>query len=171
KYYEETPHENIGEINPTRDIFELNLLKMMFKRNKPVLGVCKGMQMINVALGGDLYQDVISQCETELIQHKQRAKITDTTHSICVKAGTTLHRMISKENEYVNSYHHQAVRRLGENLIVTSYATDGMIEAIESTVHTFLIGVQLHPECLIVSEDSDFLTLYESFIHHCRKKK
>src|SRR5699024_287701 len=59
KYYEETPHENIGEINPTRDIFELNLLKMMFKRNKPVLGVCKGMQIIKVALSRDLYQDVI----------------------------------------------------------------------------------------------------------------
>ena len=171
KYYEETPHENIGEINPTRDIFELNLLKMMFKRNKPVLGVCKGMQMINVALGGDLYQDVISQCETELIQHKQRAKITYPTHPIYVKAGTKLYRMIRKKNVYVNSYHHQAVRRLGENLIVSSYATDGIIEAIESTVHSFVIGVQWHPECLIVSEDSDFLTLYESFIHHCRKKK
>src|SRR5699024_2245097 len=117
KYYDETPHEKIGEINPTRDIFELNLLKIMFKRNKPVLGVCKGMQMINVALGGDLYQDITTQCKDELIQHKQRAKIIHPTHPIYVKTGTKLYRMIRKKNVYVNSYHHQAVRGLGKDLI------------------------------------------------------
>jgi|SRR5690625_2527416 len=170
KYFNETPHEEIGEINPTRDIFELHLLKMMFKRNKPVLGVCKGMQMINVALGGDLYQDISSQYKDELIQHKQRAKIVHPTHPIDVKTGTKLYRMIKKKNVYVNSYHHQAVRRLGRNVIVSSYATDGVIEAIESTAHTFVIGVQWHPECLIVSEDPSFLALYEFFIHHCQKK-
>src|SRR5699024_6920866 len=141
-----------------------------FNRNRVLLCARKVIPMINVTFGRDLYQDITTPCKEELIQHKQRAKIIHPTHPIYVKTGTKLYRMIGKKNVYVNSYHHQAVRRLGKDLIVSSYAADGIIEAIESTAHTFVIGVQWHPEFLVVSDDPSFLTLYESFIYHCQKK-
>lgn len=171
KYYAEAPHEKLGEVNPVRDAFEINLLTTMLKKNKPILGVCKGMQMINVALGGDLYQDIAAQFKDEPIQHKQQAKIIHPTHPIHIKAGTKLQRMICGRVLYVNSYHHQAVRKLGENLIVSSNATDGTIEAIESTAHSFVVGVQWHPEFLMRLNDTTSLTIYEYFISQCRMKK
>ena len=167
KYYDEPPHEGLGEVNPARDAFELNLLTMMLHQNKPVLGVCKGMQMINVALGGDLYQDLTAQYKSELVQHKQQAKIIHPTHPIHMERGTTLQKIIDEEVLYVNSYHHQAVRRLGDNLIASSRATDGIIEAIESKVHSFVIGVQWHPEFLLPSHDTTSLSIYMSFINQC----
>ncbi len=171
KYYGESPHVGLGEVNPERDAFELEMLATIFKYNKPVLGICKGMQMINVALGGDLYQDITEQFKNKRVQHKQQAKTIHPTHPICIERGTRLQKIINEEKLYVNSYHHQAVRRLGDSLTASGHATDGIIEAIESTAYSFVIGVQWHPEFLLQSNDTVSLKIYKSFIHHCQDDK
>lgn len=168
EYFNEAPHEKLGEVNPIRDAFELKLLTCILPVNKPVLGVCKGMQMINTVLGGDLYQDITSQVKTKLIQHSQKSQMIYPSHAIHIKEETKLHLITSKTKMRVNSYHHQAVRRLGRNLIISGESDDGIIEAIESTAHPFVIGLQWHPECMVRGEDNSSKKIYESFIAACK---
>lgn len=167
KYFHEEPHEKLGEVNPTRDAFELKLLMRILNVDKPILGVCKGMQMINIVLGGDLYQDITAQINENLVQHNQKARMVHPSHTIHIIEGTTLHRITNQTKILANSHHHQAVRKLGKDIMVSGQTIDGVIEAIESTSHRFVLGVQWHPECLIQAGDTSSKKIYESFIHSC----
>jgi len=163
-YFEEEPHPNLGRICPERDFFEIELIRQMLPRNKPILGICRGCQILNVAIGGDMYQDIHAQHETPLLQHNQQAPYHHCSHFVEVKENSLLYNIVKSNRFKVNSFHHQAVRRVGEGFAVCAAAGDGVIEAFESAGHRFAIGVQWHPEHL---KDEYSARLFRAFVECC----
>jgi putative glutamine amidotransferase len=139
--YGQPPRSETGPVVRHRDDSELELLREALGRGVPVLGVCRGMQLLNVALGGTLVQHL---AETGDVVHKGPPG-TFTTHAVDVVPGTRLHGMVGGDVE-VHSCHHQGVDRLGESLAVTAHAPDGVVEGIETTDGAFAVGVLWHPE-------------------------
>lgn len=147
-YFGEEPYPGCGEISPLRDEMELNLARLALAANMPVLGICRGAQVLNIALGGDIFQDLALK-EGTLLEHMQKAPAYHPFHSLTILGGTRLAEILSgKTGLRVNSFHHQAIRKLGEGLVVSAVAADGVIEAVESTRHPFALGVQWHPEAM-----------------------
>jgi putative glutamine amidotransferase len=146
-YYREKPLRALGEIQPRRTEFELAMIRVALERDCPVLGICGGAQAINVALGGSLYQDIASQLPNA-VEHQQAAKKATGGHVIRIQPGTLLHRILRRENLQVNTTHHQAIKRLGRGLVINATAEDGLVEGIESLGHSFVLGVQWHPEAM-----------------------
>lgn len=162
----EEPHRLLGEVCYVRDQFEMMIITECLKQNKPVLGICKGSQMLNIAAGGDMFQDIYSQSDKELIQHIQKAPRAYATHDIHVTEGSLLHQIVQTTRFKVNSFHHQAVRNMGTDLQVCATTSDGIIEAIESKNHRFALGVQWHPENL----DDDYSDrIFKAFIEACKR--
>jgi len=127
--------------------FELDVARMAAASTLPVLGICGGMQAINVAFGGSLIQDIESQMDSPL-PHRQKAPATELSHTVDVAPKSLLRRILGQANIRVNSSHHQSVKRVAPSLVASAVASDGIIEAIESPKHRFLLGVQWHPEFL-----------------------
>jgi len=127
--------------------FELDAARMAAASGLPLFGICGGMQAINVAFGGSLIQDIASQAESPL-PHQQRASATELSHAVAIAPGSLLRRIVGRARIRVNSAHHQSVKRVAPTLVVSAVASDGIIEAIESPRHRFLLGVQWHPEFL-----------------------
>lgn len=151
KFYEPEYAEEVVISNEERDNFELLVLKKSLEKDIPILGICRGMQIINVALGGTLIKhipDYIEEAKQSIIiNHTQPHPKDIVSHAVNIKANTKLARMTNNRLKImVNSTHHQAVKQTGNDLIVSAEAEDGIIEALESTKHKFLIGVQWHPE-------------------------
>ena len=126
---------------------ELGIAKVAYQADVPMLGICGGMQSINVALGGTLYQDIAAQLDTP-IDHLPAYSATKMTHSIDIAPRSLLRRIAGKARVEVNSSHHQAVKKVAPNLLQTAVSPDGVIEAIEAPDRTFFLGVQWHPEFL-----------------------
>jgi putative glutamine amidotransferase len=168
-YFGEEPHPKIGNITPERDKTEFLLTKAMLKRNKPILAICRGIQILNVAAGGKLYQDIASQYEGELIQHSQKAPRSYLAHSVQVTPGSLLAKSAGSESFRVNTFHHQAVSTVAPGFEVTAVASDGIIEGIESADYHFALGVQWHPES---SYDEDIISrnIFAAFIKACKEK-
>ncbi len=146
---------NVSEsrtVKNNRTEFELCMFKKFIQLHKPILGICGGEQLINVACGGTLIQDIKTEKNT-LINHEQTNPRNETSHSIKIKKNTKLYSIISKNKIFVNSAHHQSVKFLGKNLIECAKAEDNIVEAIEHINHPWCIGVQWHPEFLITSFD------------------
>lgn len=144
-HYQEQPSLVLGNTSPHRDAREIELLHAALELNKPILGVCRGLQLINVALGGSLYQD-LSEIPNISIQHVQKTPVEHTTHAINVRTDSALAK-IMKSGDYVNTIHHQAIKDLGEGLEVSAWSPDNVIEAIESSDGAkSIVGVQWHPE-------------------------
>lgn len=163
----EQPAMGLGEVCPERDWIERILFEEMQRQGKPVFGICRGMQVINVFLGGTLYQDLPSQKRGELIQHDQNAPHWFPSHYVTIEAGTKLHQIFEGRDRIgVNTYHHQAVRELAPGLIVSALADDGIIEAYERPEGPYLVAVQWHPE-LMWTKDRQFLNLFRSFVEAC----
>lgn len=161
-YFGEETHPKCGAPSPVRDRMELPLLRMLFARmDKPVLCICRGEQVMNVALGGALYQDLPSQVGGD-IAHSQSESSDIPTHTVTIEPGTRLHSIIGEEAGMVNSLHHQAVKQPAEGLIVAARAADGVIEAIESPAHPFFMGVQWHPERMW-AKHSPSARIFEAF--------
>ena len=138
-----------GAISPLRDANELALARMLARRvDKPVLGICRGFQVLNVALGGDLYQDLAADKGGELINHRQKQPETYVSHSVSLAPDSRLCAIHGAREIMVNSLHHQGVRRLADGFVQTAEAPDGVIEGAELAGHPFFIGVQWHPERL-----------------------
>jgi putative glutamine amidotransferase len=167
RYYGERPVKALGNIRPGRTMFELEAIELALKRDMPILGICGGAQAINVALGGSLYQDIASQIP-HAAEHEQSARKKIGGHRIAVRAGTLLHRIFQRRNVEVNTTHHQAIKGPGKNLIVNATADDGLIEGIESTNHSFVLGVQWHPEVLAPTKPMQ-RNLFATFISFCRR--
>src|SRR5699024_2541433 len=163
-YFNEEPHPQLGQIDPLRDKFELALVHEMIALKKPILGICRGSQIINVALGGTMYQDLSSQKGEPLIQHIQNRPLHYPSHYIKVEKSSFLYRIVKHNNIKVNSNHHQANNQLGRNLRVSAISEDGVIEAIEREGELFVIGVQWHPERLIERQDEASQLLYAYFV-------
>lgn len=135
------PLTDIGSIDLKFDLFQIKFIRNVLKTRKPVLAICRGMQVLNVALGGTIFQDISNHMQLNTSR-------SDPSHTTTIKRGTHLHKIIGSTHISTNSYHHQAIDRLGKGLIATAYASDHIIEAIELRRHPFVIGVQWHPECM-----------------------
>lgn len=164
----EEPHPGLGEIVPERDEMEMTLIQLFVEQKKPILGICRGCQILNVTLGGDMIQDFAGQ-KPDVIQHSQRAPRYHASHTIQLKEGTLLHSIFGQTQIKVNSYHHQAVREPAPSLVASAHAKDGVVEAIECAQGDFIVGVQWHPECMI-STYPEQKRLFQAFIQACKKK-
>jgi putative glutamine amidotransferase len=143
--YGHDPIPELGEVNPPRDEAELRALDCAVRRDVPILGICRGHQLLNVYFGGTLCQDIGVEME-DAISHLQTTPWGSHHHEATVVEGTRLAAAVGKQRLSINSYHHQAVRRLAPNLEVSARADDGLIEAVESRDHRWVVGVQWHPE-------------------------
>ena len=145
------------------------MIKRFITLNKPILAVCRGSQILNIALGGTMYQDIYEQINTNLLQHSQKAVKHHPSHYVNVEKESLLYKLVGETKIKVNSRHHQANRKLGKGLTVSGRANDGIIEAVESKIHPFILGLQWHPENMAVKGDEPSIKIYEGFISACRK--
>ncbi|HXJ85004.1 MAG TPA: gamma-glutamyl-gamma-aminobutyrate hydrolase family protein [Candidatus Methylomirabilis sp.] len=160
----EPRHPTTDEVAAVRDQLELSAVRLALERRLPILAVCRGLQVLNVALGGTLYQDVASDPGTQL-SHRQPEPRDQPTHKVQVKPGTCLAETLGTDELEVNSMHHQAVKALGAGLTAVAWAPDQIIEGVEMTgAGCLVLGVQWHPEELVTSEPARrlFATLVQS---------
>ena len=160
-----SPSCNVSEVY--RDRLELAVFRKAFAAGKPIMGICRGIQLINVALGGTLYQDIPSEYETNLVHRQTEAKNMP-SHSAFAEAGAPLEVLVRKTRITANSFHHQALKNLGKGLGVMAVAEDGIIEAVYHTEHPYLRAYQWHPERLWKT-DADNKILFEDFIKAASK--
>lgn len=163
RYYGEEILNDTVNIRPERDAFELALFRAFYQKGKPIFGICRGCQLINVALGGTLYQDLAAQ---KGLTHSD----PELRHAVWTSEGSLLHRLFG-ESFLTNSTHHQSVKDVAPNLVVTAHSADGVVEAFEH-VSQPIFATQFHPERLtgILWDDRtpDFLPLFEHFVQLCK---
>ena len=161
--YGEERHEKVRSVNAARDATEAALVEAARSRGKPVLAICRGIQILNVALGGTLVQDISSQCETN-IAHDEEGPRDSRSHEVSIEPGSLIARAVGAEHMTVNSFHHQSVKRLGEGMRVTARSPDGVIEGIESAdKEWWVMGVQWHPEEMTESAEPWDRGLFRAF--------
>ena len=156
-----------GKIEPMRDTLDMAALRIAIDQKKPILGICRGIQIMTAALGGKLYQDIHTQHSTPCIKHSQELDRSYPSHTIEVEKESLLNRIFGSAGRLnVNSFHHQAVKTIGEGLAVMAYSEDGIIEAAYGTGSSFLRAYQWHPERLADKNEQNRL-LFEEFIKAC----
>ncbi|WP_409340788.1 gamma-glutamyl-gamma-aminobutyrate hydrolase family protein [Paenibacillus sp. MBLB4367] len=165
-YFGERPHRELGRVTPERDRVEIILAREFVKREKAIFAICRGIQVLNVALGGSLYQDIATQCPNTH-QHTQRAPRCHLSHNVKAVEGSLLHKIAGVSAFKVNSFHHQAVKEPAPGLRVTASSDDGIVEAVEGEKHPFLLGVQWHPEDT-AGTDEVSRKLFEAFVEASR---
>jgi putative glutamine amidotransferase len=143
--YGQSPIPEVGEVNPQRDEMEITAVHEAVRRGMPVLAICRGIQLLNVALGGTLYQDIPWQLGGDVL-HEQQAPVNERWHSGRVQPGSGLERIFGSTELHINSFHHQAIRDLAPGLVATAWAEDGIVEGVEGRDHPWMYGVQWHPE-------------------------
>lgn len=156
------PQPGLHNINQARDLPELLATRLACNRQMPILGICRGMQTIAIALGGEVCQDIPHT--PQLIKHSQEADRTEPTHSVDIEPASALHGIFGTDRIFVNSFHHQAVTSPGKGMRITATAPDGTAEAMESTCHKPVIGVQWHPEWM----GADGLPLFRWLVDEAR---
>ncbi|WP_366922918.1 gamma-glutamyl-gamma-aminobutyrate hydrolase family protein [Metallumcola ferriviriculae] len=166
-FFGEEPLPGMGEMTPRRDSFEISLTKEFLLLDKPLLAVCRGIQVLNIAAGGNIFQDIYSQY-SDAIQHSQRAARHFPSHAVTISPDTILKDIILADKIRVNSFHHQAVRKIAPQFTICAQAGDGIVEAIESEKNTFVVGVQWHPECMW-QNDENSRRLFAAFVEACYK--
>jgi putative glutamine amidotransferase len=150
-----------------RDDFELALTRAAIERDLPVLAICRGQQVLNVAAGGTLVQDIPSELPTAGGHYPKDVPRWQTAHEVEVLPGTRLREIVGQDALAVNSFHHQAVRDIGRGLRLAARGHDGVIEAVESPSHRFVVGVQWHPEAMW-NQAPDHQELFRAFIEAAR---
>lgn len=172
-YWKEERHPEAGDFDAQRDTFELQAIPKVIERDLPLLGICRGLQTINVARGGSLYQDIPDQIEGAL-QHRQQkdGKMRDEpSHTITIATGDNpLRAAVGSDTTMVNSFHHQAIRDAGDGIEVIAHSEDGVIEAIWLPAMTFGLAVQWHPE-MLAQEYPDQARIFESFVNAAKAQK
>ena len=167
----EEPVKELHGINPRRDRQELLLTKLAADRQIPILGICRGIQTMNAAFGGPLLQDIHVQMEGTRIKHDQNLERSYASHTVSIEEGSLLHELFGTDTIAVNSFHHQAVKEAAPGFRVCARATDGVIEAMESTEHKSMLGVQWHPECFILRGDECMMPLFHWLIREATSFK
>jgi putative glutamine amidotransferase len=164
-YYGEVPGTELGPTIPERDAFEMALVGMALRRGIPIFGICRGLQVLNVALGGTLYQDIPSQWEGDALKHRQSIPKWQPSHEVELKEGSYIAEVMGRGVVKVNSYHHQGVKDLAEGLVVTGRSSDGVVEVVESRdlSERWLLGVQWHAEAMRGS-DPQQESLFEAHV-------
>ena len=159
-YLGEEPIKELHNINPHRDEQELLLARLAANRQIPILGICRGIQVMTAALGGTLFQDIYSQTDQPRIKHSQELEREYPSHRVSLTPGSTLAKIFGAESLLVNSFHHQAVKEPAPGFRIAAQAADGVIEAVESTEYKSMIGVQWHPECFILNGNECMTPLF-----------
>ena len=162
KYWGEEIIPQSNTPSPERDVFDLLLVKWAYRLSMPVLGICRGMQAINIAFGGTVIQDIYTQLGGDLLNHSQKSPRDVESHSVSITKNSLLHNIVRQDTLMVNSFHHQAVGRIADNCIISAVATDGVVEAIEMPFHR-MVAVQWHPEELYKVDEKQ-LVLYQWLI-------
>lgn len=165
--YGEYPHPQLEEFHTALDRAQWALTEAILQSDKPMLAICRGMQLLNVVQGGNLWQD-INAIDHPVMLHSQYSPRADVFHPVHLVPNSLLGKLFGGPLE-VNSFHHQCLNKLGNGLRMTATAPDGIIEAIEMTDHRFVVGVQWHPEMLL-TQDQDMLPLWKEFIHQSQQK-
>ena len=142
------PDTRARSVRAERDVFEFNLVEESFRRDTPLLAICRGAQVLNVAFGGSLYTDVPSDLPGLDHPHQQGRELEAVAHEVVLDPDSVLHRVVGADRIVVNSAHHQAIRDVPAKLRIAARSTDGLIEAVEARERTFMVGVQWHPERL-----------------------
>ena len=159
------PETNVGKTDITLDLFQIRLMKAILEADKPVLAICRGMQVLNVACGGTIYQD-INLVDFETINHMQNSiSRRDISHKVIFEPESKAHKLLGSF-AYTNSFHHQSVDRLGKGLAVSGFTGDAIVEAIEMPSHTFVLGVQWHPESML--DCSNMKQLFYALIRYSK---
>ena len=166
KYLREDPHPGIGKCFPERDYSEILLTQLAIQQNLPLLGICRGIQVLAVAAGGKIYQDIPSQYPRAM-EHRQTAPRQYAWHDVDIVEESELYRLLRAKKIGVNSLHHQAVSEIPEDFIQNARASDGIIEGIEMPGAKFCVGVQWHPESMETETHSK--ALFAGFIKACKE--
>jgi putative glutamine amidotransferase len=171
-FYGEDRHDSVEDAEPGRDEFEIDLARRAIAEDVPLLAICRGAQVLNVAAGGNLVQDIPSAVETDLAHSVAEPK-NASCHEISVLPGSRLAAALGSTADAacscrVNSRHHQSVGRLGNGLVATATAEDGVVEGIESPASTFCVGVQWHPENFW--QTGEFSPLFDAFVDAARNR-
>ena len=167
--YGERQRYRFRVMSQRRATFELEMAQLARAADLPLLGICGGMQALNVAFGGSLYQDIDSQ-RPHPLQHRQSLPATQLTHAVKIAPQSLLHRIVQTKTLRVNSSHHQSVREVASALTATAVAPDGVIEAIESPSQRFLLGIQWHPEFLFDRHERH-RRLFQAFLEAARRRR
>lgn len=165
-YFGENPIGKINNTSTRRDFLELELFKKAWERDMPIFGICRGVQLMNVALGGTLYQDIDSQFDGVLGHHPDNIGRDELYHTVKIKEGSRLFSIFNTDEIKVNSFHHQAIKDLGKGLTVNAKSSEGIIEGVEAQDKRFAVGVQWHPECLTLRYH-EFNKLFCEFVNSC----
>lgn len=163
--YGEQPTPELGGVYPERDEFDIKLIQLAAAKRLPIMGICRGAQVMNVAFGGTLYQDIPSQLPQSKVDHYFGTK---RAHKIEIKQESNLHKILGDE-AIVNSVHHQSVKKLAPGFIVTAVAEDGVVEGIEMESGKPIFGIQFHPEVFVAAGDDDFLGLFEYLVKAAKR--
>ncbi|MCL5037735.1 MAG: gamma-glutamyl-gamma-aminobutyrate hydrolase family protein [Chloroflexi bacterium] len=163
-FFNEPPHENLGAVDKELDVMEIELARWAWEKNMPILGICRGIQVVNIALGGDVYQDLASELSDlpGLIYHQQKKRRHEPVHEIFTRPGSMLSRLFGHSID-VNSTHHQAVRKVAPGLLKSAWSKDEVTEGLEAPEKLFVILVQFHPE-LLYRNYPVFFPLFKNFI-------
>ncbi len=164
-HYGQEPHPKLGEVDADRDATELPLTRLALAQDVPIFAICRGIQTLNVAMGGTLYQDLPSEYPSEIV-HQQSARNIPRdqfSHSIHIHPDSRLCGIVGAQEMETNSFHHQALKNVAEGLRVTAHAPDGVIEAVESPTHRYVVAVQFHPE-ETAPQDEKSRRLFNSFV-------
>jgi putative glutamine amidotransferase len=148
--YHEEPGPKLGKTSPERDHYEVQLIQSAIERKKPILAICRGLQLLNVVFGGTLYQDIPSSIPSSL-SHNQSESADFPTHKVTLQKNSKLHRILGEEGFLTNTIHHQAIKDLAFGLVASAHSPDGLIEGVESENDLFILGVQWHPELMYKS--------------------
>lgn len=164
--YGQAPHPKLGRVNRRRDDFELALTREALRRDLPILAICRGHQVLNVATGGTLVQDIPSIVEGAM-EHDAPGPRWRRSHRVEVTASSRLREILGEDALSVNSLHHQAVDRVGEGLLMSARSPDGVVEGLEMPGRRFVVAVQWHPESFWSRPDS-FQPLFDAHVEACR---
>lgn len=167
KYFGQKPHKSIIMTSPRRDNFELKTIRLALNKNIPVFGICRGHQVINIALGGTIYQD-LSCAPFKTLKHADPKEKKNRFHTVKIEKGTILSEIIGGGSIEVNSSHHQIIDKIAKKLVASAYSSDGVIEGLEGPDYRFLVTVQWHPE--MISRRAHSKKLFKAFVDACRQK-
>jgi putative glutamine amidotransferase len=170
RLYHEQPRPYLGEVDERLDEMELFLVQHALQQNMPILGICRGMQLLNVALGGTLYQDITAQCPGSMEHCHRKLQRNMLTHNVYIEEGSRAEQIFGSNEIRINSLHHQAANEPGPGVRITGRAEDGIAELLEVPSYRFVFGIQGHPEELYTTEQSA-ARLFAAFIQACSERQ
>ncbi|MDL2243575.1 membrane dipeptidase [Bacteroidales bacterium OttesenSCG-928-J19] len=163
-FFNEELHPTVTDSDLLRDNYDLNLVRLALEKQMPILGICRGEQVLNVALGGNLIQDIPSETPTSSVRHSQEEPREIGTHQVNISPDSLLYKIVKQETLTVNSFHHQAIRNVAPDMKAVAYTPDGIIEAIESEEGYSILGVQWHPENMAIAEDPAMKAIFSHVV-------